>query len=124
MLDTRLSALAVGTLFAATATAQYCPLNEHELHLVSPSGVKFVEAPYYPGEDIAQSPSENVYVAFNPTTPSGMYYVHVITPLTGTMNDAVISGNDPMDRFVQIDNNNGVISLSLPFSTNPGSTVF
>ena len=122
MLDARLSALVVGTLFAATATAQYCP-SEHELHLVGPHGVKFVEAPYYPGEDISQSPTETVYVAFNPTTPSGVYYVHVITPLTGN-NDAVVSANDPMDRFVQIDNNNGVISLSLPLSTDPGSTVF
>lgn len=124
MLDSRLISLAGATLFATTAIAQSCSLNEHELHLVGPAGVKFVEQPYYPGEDIAESSAESVYVAFNSTTPSGLYYVHVISPLNGNVNDAVLSTNDPMDRFVQIDNVNGVISLSLPFSTDPGNAVF
>lgn len=124
MLDSRLISLVGATLFATTAIAQSCTFNDHELHLVDPAGAKFAEQPYYPGEDISESPGESVYVAFSSTTPSGLYYVHVISPLNGNVNDAVLSTNDPMDRFVQIDNVNGVISLSLPFSTDPGSAVF
>ena len=44
------------------------------------------------------------------------YRKHVTDPIDGL--DMVLSTNDPMDRFVTVQNDNGVITLSLPFSAN------
>jgi len=110
--------LATACLFPAIATAQLnCTDNEYPVTLVDALGVPapvvidpVTNASYFQFDD------EAVYMAFDPTMPSGTYYVHVTDPIGGA--DLVLSTNDPMDRFVEITNNAGVIALSLPFSAN------
>ncbi|MBL8725726.1 MAG: hypothetical protein JNK49_16910 [Planctomycetes bacterium] len=106
----------------ATAALAQCEDNVYPLSLVSAQGVpapRLVDPSY--GGHYFQFDSEAVFLAFDPATPSGVYYVHVTDPFNGA--DLVLSGNDPMDRFVQVVNTNGVITLSLPFSNNQ-SAVF
>lgn len=122
----RLSLLALGTaLLGAHATSQNCGVNAFPLHLVTADGIV---APISPPsgsnyEPYSRFSDEAVYAAFDPATPSGTYYIHVTSPL-GTQHDAVLSTNDPMDRFVTVQNNGGVISLSLPFTNNPNPALF
>ena len=122
MLDNRLFATAALTLLATGAVAQNCPNNVYPVSLVGADGTKFAEEPFYPGETIALAPKENLHVAFDPSTPSGTYYVHVVTQITGSIDDAVMSKNDAMDRFVTIANDNGVISLSMPYLALPSTS--
>lgn len=108
-------------LLAGSAVAQ-CQDNLYELSLVNAQGVpapKLLDP--ITGEQYFQFQTEAVFLAFDPATPSGVYYVHVTDPFNGA--DMVLSNNDPMDRFVQVVNTGGVITLSLPFSNNP-SAVF
>ncbi|MFK7740390.1 MAG: SdrD B-like domain-containing protein [Planctomycetota bacterium] len=116
-------AAAAGLLTAVTATAQ-CSDNTYPVRLVDAAGNELAKV--FDGtlnEDVFLSNVEEVYLAFDANLPSGTYYVHVTdTPINGM--DEVVSKNDPMDRFVQVDNTGGVISLSLPFSTNPSAVTF
>jgi hypothetical protein len=124
MLRTHLLVLASATLLATTAAAQNCSFNLFPLQVVDQVGTAFPRG-FDPatGEPQFLAPNENVYVAFDASTPSGTYYLHVTdTPFDGQ--DEVLSTNDPMDRFVGITNTAGVITLSLPFSTNPDPQLF
>ncbi|MBZ0151100.1 MAG: hypothetical protein K8J09_06165 [Planctomycetes bacterium] len=124
MIRNPIFALAVASSFAASASAQFCSDNTYPARLVTAAGV---ELPTFfhagTGQDTYLSPTENVYLAFDPSLPSGTYYVHVTDdPIDGL--DEVLSQNDPMDRFVTVTNSSGVITLSLPFSQNPSAAVF
>jgi hypothetical protein len=121
MPKTSLLPIALTSLLAVAATAQ-CQDNSYPLTLVSAQGVpapQLVDPAY--GERYFQFDNEAVFLAFDSAMPSGVYYVHVTDPFNGA--DMVLSSNDPMDRFVQVVNTNGVITLSLPFSNNQ-SAVF
>ncbi len=111
------------SLLVGLAHAQVCAANDHPIHLVTADGVA---APVLQGTGGAYSQfaDEAVYLAFAPTTPSGTYYVHVTDVIGDPADDVVLSANDPMDRFVTVQNDNGVISLTLPFTNNPNPTVF
>ncbi len=125
MLQTRLLALAASSVLAAAASAQqFCSDNLWPVHIVDAQGNELpVEFDATVGENVFVVPTETVYLAFDPALASGTYYVHVTdTPIDGL--DEVVSTNDPMDRFVAVQNDNGVISLSLPFSANPQNAVF
>ena len=93
-----------------------CSDNVHPIRLVNSLGV---EAPLVNGA--RQFTDNGVYFAFDPSTPSGTYYVHVTTRID-FVGDAVLSANDPLDRFVAVTNTAGVITLALPFSSNPTPT--
>jgi hypothetical protein len=109
------------TALIGNAVAQNCNDNVYTAHLVSASGTELptfydpvVQSTSY------QSATEDVFLAFDPTIPSGVYYVHVTdNPVDGL--DEVVSTNDPLDRFVAVTNTGGVITLSLPYSGNPGN---
>jgi hypothetical protein len=121
MKASRFLALAAGSLLCASALAQNCTDNVYAAHLVTATGA---ELPTFfdPVVQSAsfQAPTEHVFLAFDPNIPSGTYYVHVTdNPVDGL--DEVVSNNDPMDRFVAVTNTGGVITLSLPFSSNPGA---
>lgn len=110
--------LATAALLCSAATAQFCSDNTYALHLVNSQGVP---APVVNG--VYQFQTDAVYLAFDPNLPSGTYYVHVTdTPIDGF--DEVLSQNDPLDRFVSVTNNAGVISLSLPFTPGTSAPVF
>lgn len=101
----------------AAAAAQNCSDNTYRIRLVDGTGAELPTstAGYLP-------PNEMVYMAFDAALPSGIYYVHVTDPIGG--HDEVLSMNQGADRFVQITNNAGVISLSLPYSVNPDVPAF
>ena len=111
--------LAAAALLASSLSAQlFCSDNTYPVHLVNALGV---EAPYVNGA--YQFADDQVFLAFDPALPSGTYYVHVTdTPIDGF--DAVLSANDPMDRFVSVTNVGGVITLSLPFTDGTTPPVF
>ncbi|MEZ6037056.1 MAG: SdrD B-like domain-containing protein [Planctomycetota bacterium] len=125
MISTRILTLAAAATFAAGVSAQqFCSDNTYPVHVVDANGVELpniFDAAI--GENSFQVPTEEVFLAFDPALPSGTYYVHVTdTPINGL--DEVLSQNDPMDRFVHVENNAGVITLSLPFSSNPAGAVY
>jgi hypothetical protein len=124
MLRTGLFALSAAAAFTASAAAQICSDNTYPLHLVNSTGTPFAHGfDAVINDNSFFAPNENVYLAFPTTLPSGTYYVHVTdNPHDGF--DEVLSTNDPMDRFVTVTNNAGVISLSLPFTNSTGSEVF
>jgi hypothetical protein len=121
MIPHSILALTAGSLLCAASLAQNCNDNIYTAHLVTASGAELptfydpvVQSTSY------QAPTEHVFLAFDPNIPSGTYYVHVTdNPVDGL--DEVVSNNDPMDRFVAVTNTGGVITLSLPFSSNPGA---
>lgn len=127
MLTNRLfTAAAASALLATTLSAQQpCSDNLWPIHIVDAQGVEApVEFDAAIGEDTFVLSSEQVFLAFDPNLPSGTYYVHTTDTPVGDGNDNVMSANDPMDRFVTVENNNGVISLSLPFSNDPSQVEF
>ncbi|MEZ6037057.1 MAG: SdrD B-like domain-containing protein [Planctomycetota bacterium] len=120
----KILSLAAAALLATTATAQFCSDNTYPVHLVDAAGNELptVFDPII-GEDTFVVPTETVFLAFDPALPTGTYYVHVTdTPIDGL--DEVLSQNDPMDRFVHVENNAGVITLSLPMSGDPTTAVY
>lgn len=122
-MSNRILALAATTLFAASASAQFCSDNTYPIRIVDADGNELAKE-FDPelNENSYLVPTENVFLAFDPNLPTGNYYVHVTdTPINGM--DEVVSENDPMDRIVHVDNNNGVITLSWPFSSNPAANV-
>lgn len=65
-------------------------------------------------QNVAYYDEESAYLALDPNTPSGDYYVHVTDQVNG-IGDEVLSLNDPLDRFVTVNNlGGGVILLSIP----------
>jgi hypothetical protein len=123
MLSTKLLSFGAAAMFAASATAQACSDNLYRLHMVDAAGVVVPsEVDPVTGERVYLFNGESVYLAFDAALPSGTYYVHVTDPIGN--GDEVLSENDPMDRFVSVTNNAGVISLSLPFTNNPNPAVF
>ena len=107
--------------FATVGAAQNCSDNTYPVHIVDADGNE-LPTTFDPaiGEEVFLVPTETVYLAFDPNLPSGTYYVHITdTPINGL--DEVVSTNDPMDRFVQVDNQGGVITLSFPMSSDPGA---
>lgn len=119
------TALAAVTALASPATAQlFCSDNLFPVHLVDAAGVELpLQFDPVLNADVFVAPTEQVYLAFDPNLASGTYYVHVTdTPIDGM--DEVLSQNDPMDRFVHVENSGGVITLSLPFSSNPSAAVY
>ena len=122
MLDTRLLAVAAAATLAVASTAQNCFFNAHPIHVVDAVGFEHPETFDAFGNPVALVPTEDVFLAFDPSTPSGVYYVHVTGD--GPFEPEVVSLNDPMDRFVQVTNVAGVISLSLPYSNDPAGAVF
>lgn len=123
MIRTTILSLSAIALLAAATAAQNCTDNQYRLHLVDSNGVPaptFVDP--QTNETTYQFSTEAVYLAFDPALPSGTYYVHVTDPIGGA--DMVLSSNDPMDRFVAVNNSAGVISLSLPFTNNQTPAVF
>lgn len=110
--------LASAVTIAAGLTAQNCTDNQYRLWLVdrfgAPVGTQFDPVANGPVHVFAD---EGVYLAFDPALPSGVYYVHVTDLIAGA--DEVRSANDPLDRFVQVTNNAGVITLSFPQSQSP-----
>jgi len=122
-MSNRILALAATTLLATTASAQFCSDNTYPVRIVDAAGNEVAKA-FDPtiNENTFLVPTENVFLAFDPNLPTGNYYVHVTdTPIDGM--DEVVSENDPLDRIVHVDNNNGVITLSWPFSSNPANNV-
>jgi len=101
----------------AVLPAQNCTDNQYGLYLVNSQGVV---APTNAGE--YQFATDAVYLAFDPALPTGLYYVQVTDPVGN--GDEVLSTNDPQDRFVQVTNNAGVISLSLPLTNGNNPPVF
>ena len=99
MIRNSLFSLGALALLTATAQAQFCTDNQFRLILVNAQGI---EAPTFldplNNEVTYQFDSEAVYLAFDPATPTGTYYVHVTDPIGN--GDQVLSNNDPMDRFV------------------------
>ncbi len=116
MTTTKLLTAGAALLLGATALAQNCTFNVFPIRFVDAQGVLRPLGP----DGAAGYPDEIVHLAFDPTTPSGIYYVHV----TDADITEVLSANDPMDRFVQVANTGGVITLQLPFSANPDPTLF
>jgi hypothetical protein len=118
MLRNSILGLSAAALLASAASAQFCSDNLYHLYLVDAAGnVAPSTFDAGIGENVYQFATEAVYLAFDPSLPSGTYYVHVTdTPIDGL--DEVLSTNDPMDRFVSVTNNAGVITLSLPFTNN------
>jgi len=108
--------LAAVSLVASSLSAQD---NTHPLTLVDSSGTpRPILFDVGVGENVAQYDVETAYLALDPTTPSGSYYVHVTDQLNG-LGDQVLSLNDPLDRYVTVTNmGGGVILLSVP--NNPG----
>ena len=109
------SVSASALLFAGAAFAQNCTDNQYRVYLVDQAGTP---VPIVSGRPAF--PTEEAYLAFDPALPSGSYYVHVTDQIGGA--DEVRSANDPNDRVVSVVNNAGVITLSLPFSSNPHPT--
>ncbi len=124
MLRNTILGLAATTVLATAASAQFCSDNSYRLYLVDAAGnVPATTIDPVSGETLFQFATEAVYLAFDPSLPSGTYYVHVTdTPIDGF--DEVVSTNDPMDRFVSVTNTAGVISLSLPFTNNQVPATF
>jgi hypothetical protein len=124
MLRNTFLGLSAAALLASATSAQFCGDNIYRLYLVDAAGnvaPKTVDP--VTGVSYHQFTSEAVYLAFDPSLPSGTYYVHVTdTPIDGF--DEVVSQNDPMDRFVSVTNTGGVITLSLPFSSNQNPAAF
>lgn len=109
--------LASAILAGMTATAGSLAAqdNLYPITLVDESGVERPLA-FEPviGRDIAQYEEESIYLALDPATPSGNYYVHVTDRRNG-VNDVVLSQNDPLDRFVTVINmGGGLIILDVP----------
>ncbi|MFK7740316.1 MAG: SdrD B-like domain-containing protein [Planctomycetota bacterium] len=119
---TRILSASVALAAAASLSAQGCALNVHPIHIVDSQGAQFPTEPGVFGDPVALQGSEDIFLAFDPTTPSGTYYVHVTA--AGGTEPEVVSLNDPMDRFVEVTNSMGVITLQLPFSTNPAAVDF
>jgi hypothetical protein len=118
MLNTRLLSLAFATTLSGITAAQGCVYNEFPITLVDAAGVPLPVGTAATGETMPLSPTEVVYLAFDPGTPTGTYYVHVTDPNI----TEVVSANDPTDRFVDVVNNNGTITLSQPGGT--GTSAF
>ncbi|MEO6594768.1 MAG: SdrD B-like domain-containing protein [Planctomycetota bacterium] len=115
------TAAAVGLL--SPASAQFCSDNTFPPTLVNSQGVPASSTfNSSTGLYTYQFTNNQVYLAFPTTLASGTYYVHVTDPLGN--GDEVLSTNDPMDRFVAVTNNGGVISLSLPFTNGQNPPVF
>lgn len=110
-MKTQLLTLAVGALVTGALHAQ-CQFNVYPITLVDAFGT-----PAPVSNQFAQFAVDEIYMAFDPTTPSGDYYVHVVDNPDGI--DEVLSLNDPSERVVHIENNAGVITLSFPNSPNP-----
>jgi hypothetical protein len=120
MLAKSLISLSSIALLAAATAAQTIP-NQYPLRFVDAQGALRPVVQESPSQfRVAQFADEAVYVAFDPALPSGTYYVHV----TDWSLTEVLSTNDPMDRFVQVTNTNGVITLSLPYTNNPNPALF
>lgn len=120
MLANSLISLSSLALVAAAAVAQTVP-NQYPLRFVDAQGALRPVVREMPSQEwFARYDDEAVFVAFDSALPTGTYYVHV-TDLNMT---EVLSTNDPMDRFVQVTNTNGVITLSLPFTNNPNPALF
>jgi len=120
-MSNRILALAAITLIASTASAQFCSDNTYPIHIVDVAGNELPKS-FDPAinQNSFLVPTEEVYLAFDPNLPTGTYYVHVTdTPIDGM--DEVVSENDSMDRFVHVENNAGVITLTFPFSGNPAN---
>ncbi|MGE3175026.1 MAG: SdrD B-like domain-containing protein [Planctomycetota bacterium] len=101
---------------SAAATAQNCSDNSHTIRLVDSTGTLVPTSGS--GSGLTYHPaSEQVYLALPASLPSGIYYVHVTDEIGG--HDEVLSMNQPADRFVEVTNNAGVITLALPYSINP-----
>ena len=107
-------ATTLSMLLAASLAAQNCSDNTHVITLVDQAGVA---APTSGDPSFAAFADDHVYMALPPSLPSGLYYVHVTDIIGG--HDEVLSLNDPADRFVLVTNTAGVITLALPFSSNP-----
>ena len=121
MIRTTFLSLATAALLTTAATAQVpCSDNLWPLHLVDAAGVQAPSVLESTGRYTYKFNSEAVYLAFDPSIATGTYYVHV----TSKGLEEVVSTNDPMDRFVHVENNAGVISLSLPFSNNQNPAVY
>lgn len=115
MLRTSFLAAAASALFATMASAQFCSDNLYPARLVDQNGVELPKVTLADGAPQYVASSEAVYLAFNPTLPSGTYYVFVTNaPADGLLE--MLSTNDPMDRFVSVQNDGGVLTLSLPFA--------
>ncbi len=115
--------LLAAVVIGASLPGQNCTDNQFRLYLVNSQGV---EAPNVinpaTGTYSYTFTTQEVFLAFAPTLPSGTYYVHVTDPIGGP--DEVLSTNDPLDRFVAVANNAGVITLSLPFTNGGTPPVF
>jgi hypothetical protein len=108
----------------AALPAQNCTDNQYRVYLVDSHGVVAPSTTNpVTGLVTYQFATEAVFLAFDPTLPSGTYYVHVTDPIGGGI-DEVLSMNDPLDRFVSVTNNGGVITLSLPFTNGQNPPVF
>ncbi|MBX3463276.1 MAG: hypothetical protein KF830_08895 [Planctomycetes bacterium] len=116
---------AASLLTAAASAQQICTDNIYPVYLVDAAGNPAPSA-YDPAvtTTVFQFATEEVYLAFHPNLPSGTYYVHITDTPTDGIGDQVLSRNDPMDRFVSVQNANGVITLSLPFTNNQNPVVF
>ena len=126
MLRNKLLGFTAASLLAGVASAQQiCQDNIYQVYLVDAAGNP-APSVYSPEllADVFHFTTEEVFLAFDPNLPSGTYYVHVTdTPIDG-LGDQVLSQNDPMDRFVTVENNAGVISLSLPYTNNQNPIEF
>lgn len=119
MIRNTLSSLAALAALTCSVTAQQpCTDNEYQLHLTDADGnpAPVIVDPLT-NANFFDFDGEAVYLAFDPTIPTGTYYVHVTDEIDG-IGDVVLSTNDPMDRIVSVTNTGGVITLSLPFSSN------
>jgi hypothetical protein len=116
MRRTRLLSLGSALALAAPLSAQNCTDNQYRAYIVDQNGTPPATEPGPVGPQFIFA-GETVYLAFDPNTPSGLYYVHVTDLIGGA--DEVRSTNDPNDRFVNVVNQGGVITLSLPLSSNP-----
>ena len=122
MLRTKLLTLATVAALTASVAAQNCSDNLFPVQLVTAQGtaLPYVQTgaePHFTAAD------EGVYLAFPGTIPSGTYYVFVAgSPSPNTLE--MLSTNDPLERFVSVQNDGGVISLSLPFASNPAADQF
>lgn len=122
MLRNSILSLATASLFVAAAAAQNCSDNLFPVQLVTQQGAAIARVADS-GQGHFAASSENVYLAFPADIPSGTYYVFVTNQPTDGQYE-FLSTNDPMERFVSVQNNAGVISLSLPFATNPAADQF
>lgn len=122
MLRTKLLTLAIATALTIPVAAQNCSDNLFPVQLVTAQGtaLPYVQTGVEPHFTAAD---EGVYLAFPATIPSGTYYVFVAgSPSPSTLE--MLSTNDPLDRFVSVQNVGGVISLSLPFASSPAADQF